>query len=135
MVKSKEISDWLTENPKIQEQLCSRHSRYHLMHYIKKCHFKILKRREKRKVSICLSTFFFFLSSIDSHALACHCGHSIHIFFRLVHVPPTYNWNSFRYTEVKRHDYVVDSVLELWSLNDYLLWSFIFRLWLDKQLD
>ncbi|XP_004501698.1 uncharacterized protein [Cicer arietinum] len=49
VVKSKEISDWLTENPKIQEQLCSRHSRYHLMHYIKKCHFKILKRREKRK--------------------------------------------------------------------------------------
>ncbi|KAF7838171.1 uncharacterized protein G2W53_006653 [Senna tora] len=50
VVKSKEISDWLTENPKVQEQLCSRHSRYHLMHYIKKCHLKILKRREKKKV-------------------------------------------------------------------------------------
>ncbi|XP_061371812.1 uncharacterized protein LOC133314352 [Gastrolobium bilobum] len=49
VVKSKEISDWLTENPKVQEQLCSRHSRYHLMHYIKKCHLKILKRRGKRK--------------------------------------------------------------------------------------
>ncbi|XP_027338591.1 uncharacterized protein LOC113852498 [Abrus precatorius] len=49
VVKSKEISDWLTENPKVQEQLCSRHSRYHLMHYIKKCHLKILKRREKKK--------------------------------------------------------------------------------------
>ncbi|XP_028765162.1 uncharacterized protein LOC114723436 isoform X1 [Neltuma alba] len=50
VVKSKEISDWLTENPKVQEKLCSRHSRYHLMHYIKKCHLKILKRREKKKV-------------------------------------------------------------------------------------
>ncbi|MED6206915.1 hypothetical protein PIB30_031025 [Stylosanthes scabra] len=49
VVKSKEISEWLTENPKVQEQLCSRHSKYHLMHYIKKCHLKILKRREKKK--------------------------------------------------------------------------------------
>ncbi|CAJ1975049.1 unnamed protein product [Sphenostylis stenocarpa] len=49
VVKSKEISDWLTENPSVQEQLCSRHSRYHLMHYIKKCHLKILKRRDKKK--------------------------------------------------------------------------------------
>lgn len=52
VVKSKEISDWLTENPTIRDQLCSRHSRYHLMHYIKKCHLKILKRKEKKKVSI-----------------------------------------------------------------------------------
>ncbi|KAL2347042.1 hypothetical protein Fmac_001042 [Flemingia macrophylla] len=49
VVKSKDISDWLTDNPKVQEHLCSRHSRYHLMHYIKKCHMKILKRREKKK--------------------------------------------------------------------------------------
>ncbi|EEF42195.1 uncharacterized protein LOC8287019 isoform X2 [Ricinus communis] len=49
VVKSKDISDWLTENPEIKEHLCSRHSRYHLMHYIKKCHMKILKRREKKK--------------------------------------------------------------------------------------
>ncbi|CAK9327225.1 unnamed protein product [Citrullus colocynthis] len=51
VVKSKEISDWLTENPTIRDQLCSRHSRYHLMHYIKKCHLKILKRKEKKKGS------------------------------------------------------------------------------------
>ncbi|KAE9587445.1 hypothetical protein Lalb_Chr23g0273701 [Lupinus albus] len=49
IVKSNEIADWLTENPKVQEQLCSRHSQQHLMHYIKKCHSKILKRREKAK--------------------------------------------------------------------------------------
>ncbi|XP_045825922.1 uncharacterized protein LOC123918033 [Trifolium pratense] len=49
VVKSKEIADWLEQNPKIQEQLCSRHSRYHLMHYVKKCHFKILRRRQKGK--------------------------------------------------------------------------------------
>lgn len=47
-VKSKDILDWLTENPEIREQLYTRHSRYHLMHYIKKCHMKILKRKEKK---------------------------------------------------------------------------------------
>ncbi|TQD74010.1 hypothetical protein C1H46_040444 [Malus baccata] len=50
VVKSKDIADWLTENQDIQAELCSRHSKYHLMHYIKKCHMKILKRREKKKV-------------------------------------------------------------------------------------
>ncbi|XP_028064892.1 uncharacterized protein LOC114267992 isoform X1 [Camellia sinensis] len=49
VVKSKDILDWLSENPEIKEQLYSRHSRYHLMHYIKKCHVKILKRKEKKK--------------------------------------------------------------------------------------
>ncbi|KAF8369412.1 hypothetical protein HHK36_032582 [Tetracentron sinense] len=49
VVKSKEISDFLSENPKVEEQLYSRHSRYHLMHYIKKCHLKVLKRRAKQK--------------------------------------------------------------------------------------
>ncbi|PON77314.1 ribonucleoside-diphosphate reductase subunit beta [Parasponia andersonii] len=48
-VKSKDISDWLAENPQVMEQLCSRHSRYHLMHYIKKCHMKILRRRDRKK--------------------------------------------------------------------------------------
>nr|XP_027071896.1 uncharacterized protein LOC113696715 [Coffea arabica] len=47
-VKSKDILDWLTENPEVREQLYTRHSRYHLMHYIKKCHMKILKRKEKK---------------------------------------------------------------------------------------
>ncbi|KAF8390642.1 hypothetical protein HHK36_025169 [Tetracentron sinense] len=49
VVKSKDISDWLSENPSVKEQLFSRHSRYHLMHYIKKCHLKVLKRRAKQK--------------------------------------------------------------------------------------
>ena len=54
VVKSKDISDWLNENPQFKDQLFSRHSRYHLMHYIKKCHLKIIKRREK-KVMILLT--------------------------------------------------------------------------------
>ncbi|KAI3763218.1 hypothetical protein L1987_53671 [Smallanthus sonchifolius] len=49
VIKSKEIVDWLTENADIRDDLLSRHSRYHLMHYIKKCHMKILKKREKKK--------------------------------------------------------------------------------------
>nr|GMC72265.1 uncharacterized protein LOC109177174 [Ipomoea batatas] len=48
VVKSKDILEWLTENAEIREQLSSRHSRYHLMHYIKKCHVKILKRKGKK---------------------------------------------------------------------------------------
>ena len=60
VVKSKDISDWLTANPNVQEELCSRHSRYHLMHYIKKCHMKILKRKERKKVGEAGFFFFFF---------------------------------------------------------------------------
>lgn len=49
VIKSKDILDWLTENSEVREDLYSRHSRYHLMHYIKKCHVKILKRKERKK--------------------------------------------------------------------------------------
>ncbi|KAG5537191.1 hypothetical protein RHGRI_024578 [Rhododendron griersonianum] len=49
LIKSDDIIDWLAANPEVKEQLYSRHSRYHLMHYIKKCHIKILKRKEKKK--------------------------------------------------------------------------------------
>ncbi|EPS72047.1 hypothetical protein M569_02711, partial [Genlisea aurea] len=48
LIKSQDVIDWLTANPEIRDQLYSRHSRYHLMHYIKKCHVKILKRKEKQ---------------------------------------------------------------------------------------
>ncbi|GFP99366.1 hypothetical protein PHJA_002080700 [Phtheirospermum japonicum] len=48
VIKSKDVVDWLTANPHIRDHLYSRHSRYHLMHYIKKCHVKILKRKEKQ---------------------------------------------------------------------------------------
>ncbi|GAV56564.1 hypothetical protein CFOL_v3_00106 [Cephalotus follicularis] len=49
VVKSKDIADWLAENPEVNEDLSFRHSRYHLMRYIKMCHQKILKRREEKK--------------------------------------------------------------------------------------
>ncbi|CAH8305971.1 unnamed protein product [Eruca vesicaria subsp. sativa] len=48
LVKSKDISEWLDANPEVKEELSSRHSRYHLTHYVKKCHLKILKRKEKK---------------------------------------------------------------------------------------
>ncbi|KAI3847296.1 hypothetical protein MKW98_022429 [Papaver atlanticum] len=47
VVKSKEITEWLDDNPEIKDNLYGRHSRYHLMHYIQKCHMKILKRQGK----------------------------------------------------------------------------------------
>ncbi|KAL9680873.1 hypothetical protein QQ045_012653 [Rhodiola kirilowii] len=49
VVRSEDIAEWLEKNPAIKEDLSSKHSRYHLMHYIKKCHFKILKRRGLKK--------------------------------------------------------------------------------------
>ncbi|XP_068655697.1 uncharacterized protein [Aristolochia californica] len=49
VVKSKDISEWLSENPKVKDQLYARHSRYHLMHYIQKLHLKMLRKREKLK--------------------------------------------------------------------------------------
>ncbi|XP_024011907.1 uncharacterized protein LOC18017639 isoform X2 [Eutrema salsugineum] len=48
LVKSKDITEWLDANPEVKEELSSRHSRYHLTHYVKKCHLKILKRKEKK---------------------------------------------------------------------------------------
>uniref|UniRef100_A0A1J3IVG4 Uncharacterized protein n=1 Tax=Noccaea caerulescens TaxID=107243 RepID=A0A1J3IVG4_NOCCA len=48
LVKSKDISEWLDANPEVKDELSSRHSRYHLTHYVKKCHLKILKRKEKK---------------------------------------------------------------------------------------
>lgn len=79
VVKSKDISDWLTENPLVQEQLCSRHSRYHLMHYIKKCHMKILKRRDKKKVRIIFTIALCWPHSIVQWALENSvCGVSLH---------------------------------------------------------
>lgn len=50
LIKSKDVVDWLTANPQIRDDLYARHSRYHLMHYIKKCHVKILKRKEKQVI-------------------------------------------------------------------------------------
>ncbi|KZV21697.1 hypothetical protein F511_02855 [Dorcoceras hygrometricum] len=48
VIKSADVADWLNANPEIRDHLYARHSRYHLMHYIKKCHVKILKRKEKQ---------------------------------------------------------------------------------------
>lgn len=51
VVNTKDILDWLSANPDVRDDLQSRHSRGHLMHYIKQCHIKILKRKEKKKVN------------------------------------------------------------------------------------
>lgn len=59
LVKSKDISEWLDVNPEVKQELSSRHSRYHLTHYVKKCHLKILKRKEK-KVSFFSSKVYCF---------------------------------------------------------------------------
>ena len=69
-MKSKDISEWLDANPEVKEELSSRHSRYHLTHYVKKCHLKILKRKEKKvkaKLSLQFSSFVFHLFSTCLH--------------------------------------------------------------------
>lgn len=47
VVKSKAINEWLSQNPKVKEQLFATHSSYQLMHYIRKCHARILRKRGK----------------------------------------------------------------------------------------
>ncbi|KAL2465326.1 hypothetical protein Adt_41177 [Abeliophyllum distichum] len=45
VIKSNDVLDWLSANPEISDQLHSKHARHHLIHYIKICHAKILKRK------------------------------------------------------------------------------------------
>ncbi|XP_074316539.1 uncharacterized protein LOC141652833 [Silene latifolia] len=49
VIGSNEISDWLAANPEVYDQLSVRHSRHHLMHYVKKCHIKILKKKKGKQ--------------------------------------------------------------------------------------
>ncbi|KAH9299106.1 hypothetical protein KI387_030788, partial [Taxus chinensis] len=48
IVRTKTIVEWLSQNPDVREDLQSKHSRYHMIHYVQKCHSKILKKREKQ---------------------------------------------------------------------------------------
>ncbi|KAJ8634204.1 hypothetical protein MRB53_027540 [Persea americana] len=52
VVKSKAINEWLSQNPKVKEQLFATHSSYQLMHYIRKCHARILRKRGKLQKAI-----------------------------------------------------------------------------------
>jgi hypothetical protein len=47
LVETKQISDWLTSNPKIMDRLVEKHSKYHLIHYTQRMHLKLLKKRGK----------------------------------------------------------------------------------------
>ncbi|KAL5973058.1 hypothetical protein ACLOJK_039865 [Asimina triloba] len=58
IVKPNEIIDWLSENPGIREQLYSKHPRHQVMHYIQRCHFKMLRRREKQRKENGNKTYF-----------------------------------------------------------------------------
>ncbi|GLJ47466.1 hypothetical protein SUGI_1001880 [Cryptomeria japonica] len=49
IVRTKTIVEWLSQNPDVREELESKHSRYHMIHYVQKCHSKILKKREKQR--------------------------------------------------------------------------------------
>lgn len=55
LVSGKEISEWLSANPAVMERLFSKHSRYHMMHYIQRLHLKLLKKRGKLPKSVQLS--------------------------------------------------------------------------------
>lgn len=91
VVKSKDISDWLTQNPEIKEHLCSKHSRYHLMHYIKKCHVKILKRRERKKVANASHLKLFLVENLLSVQTGTkHMG--IYVFWHLLSYRKFFVW-------------------------------------------
>ncbi|TVU04930.1 hypothetical protein EJB05_48074, partial [Eragrostis curvula] len=55
LVETKEISDWLTSNPKIMDRLVEKHSKYHLIHYTQRMHLKLLKKRGKLPKTLQLS--------------------------------------------------------------------------------
>nr|XP_010927730.1 uncharacterized protein LOC105049689 isoform X2 [Elaeis guineensis] len=55
LVSGKEISEWLSANPLVMERLFSKHSQYHMMHYIQRMHLKLLKKRGKLPKSLQLS--------------------------------------------------------------------------------
>ncbi|XP_008790776.2 uncharacterized protein LOC103707865 isoform X1 [Phoenix dactylifera] len=55
LVSGKEISEWLSANPSVMERLFSKHSQYHMMHYIQRMHLKLLKKRGKLPKSLQLS--------------------------------------------------------------------------------
>ncbi|XP_064993254.1 uncharacterized protein LOC135582076 isoform X2 [Musa acuminata AAA Group] len=55
LVNAKEISEWLAANPEVTERLFSKHSRYHMMHYIQRMHLKLLKKRGKLPKGLQLS--------------------------------------------------------------------------------
>jgi hypothetical protein len=58
LVETKQISDWLTSNPKIMDRLVEKHSKYHLIHYTQRMHLKLLKKRGKLpKVNAFLNSF------------------------------------------------------------------------------
>ncbi|XP_062191057.1 uncharacterized protein LOC133894889 [Phragmites australis] len=55
LVETKQISDWLTSNPKIMDRLVEKHSKYHLIHYTQRMHLKLLKKRGKLPKTLQLS--------------------------------------------------------------------------------
>lgn len=56
LVDSKEITAWLESNRKVYEMLLTKHSKYHLMHYIQRLHLKVLKKKGKVPKGVQLST-------------------------------------------------------------------------------
>ncbi|XP_062195409.1 uncharacterized protein LOC133898740 [Phragmites australis] len=55
LVETKQISDWLTSNPKIMDRLVEKHSKYHLIHYTQRMHLKLLKKKGKLPKTLQLS--------------------------------------------------------------------------------
>ncbi|ERN09947.1 hypothetical protein AMTR_s00013p00192790 [Amborella trichopoda] len=47
VVKPSDIVNWFSENPEVKNELYSRHSKYHLMHYIQRLHAKLLRKQGK----------------------------------------------------------------------------------------
>ncbi|KAL9247520.1 hypothetical protein vseg_020946 [Gypsophila vaccaria] len=56
VISNQEISDWMSVNPEVYDQICAKHTRHHLLHYVKKCHIKILKRRKGKHFKPNLAT-------------------------------------------------------------------------------
>ncbi|XP_076906823.1 uncharacterized protein LOC143563081 [Bidens hawaiensis] len=49
VVSKIQVQDWLTANATIMKDMVEKHPGCHLVHYIRKCHKKILKKRGKEE--------------------------------------------------------------------------------------
>ncbi|XP_076903616.1 uncharacterized protein LOC143558718 [Bidens hawaiensis] len=49
VVSKIQVQDWLTANAEIMRDVLGKYPGYHLVHYIRKCHKKILKKRDKKE--------------------------------------------------------------------------------------
>lgn len=69
IVSGDEVAEWFDRNAEFRDRLLSRHTKYHMMHYVQKLHLKLLKKRGKYPKTMLLSTARALLKTSNSLAI------------------------------------------------------------------